>query len=52
VISVPARVFGEPVKGENLYYFSPGEAGAKLSQIIPLLEKTGTLPAEVNLGAT
>jgi len=48
----PARVFGEPVKGENLYYFSPGEAGAKLSQIIPLLEKTGTLPAEVNLGAT
>ena len=29
----------------NLYYFGPGDAAAKLSRIIPVLEKTGTLPS-------
>jgi hypothetical protein len=38
--------------GENLHYFGPGAAAAKLTQLVPTLEKTGKLPAEFNLGAS
>jgi hypothetical protein len=48
----PVRIFAAPGTAENLYYFSPGDAAAKLSAIIPALEKTGMLPSDVNLGAT
>ena len=46
----PMRMFGAPITGDNLYYFSPGDAAAKLSEIVPALEKTGALPSDVNLG--
>jgi hypothetical protein len=45
-------MFGAPVTGENLYYFSPGDAAAQLSKFVPGLEKTGSLPSDVNLGGT
>jgi cyclic-di-GMP-binding protein len=48
----PLRMLGEPISGDNVYYLSPGDAGARLSRIIPVLEKSGTLPVDVNLGAT
>lgn len=48
----PVRMFGTTVTGDNLYYFSPGDAAGRLGSIIPALEKTGALPSDVNLGGT
>ena len=48
----PLRLYGAPVTGKNLYYFSPGDAAARLQEIMPGLERTGALPADVILGGT
>ena len=47
----PVRLFGEPEARADLYYFGPGDAAARLGAIVPALDKTGTLPSEVQLGA-
>ena len=47
----PFRVFGTMPPGENLHYFGPGDASAKLMQVAPALEKTGKLAGDFNLGA-
>jgi hypothetical protein len=47
----PTRMFGNAAKGEKLHYFGPGDAANRLAQLIPALEKTGKLPADINLGA-
>ena len=48
----PVRLFGAPVGGDNLYYFSPGDAAAKLTAVIPTLEKTGAVPSDFVLGGS
>jgi hypothetical protein len=47
----PVRLFGETGARADLYYFGPGDAAATLGAIVPALEKTGALPADVHLGA-
>ncbi len=47
----PMRMFGDATRGENLHYFGPGDAASRLERVMPALEKTGKLPADMNLGA-
>ena len=46
----PTRQLGNAAKKPGLHCFGPGDAHAKLAQLIPLIEKSETLPAEFNLG--
>jgi hypothetical protein len=46
----PMRLFGRGSSPEGLTYFGPGEATAKIAHAAGVLEKTGALPADFNLG--
>ena len=46
----PARLLGTSESAAGVYFFGPGDAEAKIMQIIPVLEKKGSLPGEINLG--
>ena len=46
----PTRIMGNAANKPGLHCFGPGDAHAKLTQVIPVLEKEQTLPAELNLG--
>jgi hypothetical protein len=43
------RMFGTASDG-NLIYFGPGDATAKIAQVAAALEKSGSVPADFNLG--
>jgi hypothetical protein len=45
----PMRMFGTASDG-NLIYFGPGDATAKIAQVAAALEKSGSVPADFNLG--
>jgi hypothetical protein len=46
----PMRLFGAASSTEDLIYFGPGDATAKIGRAAGVLEKTGALPADFNLG--
>jgi hypothetical protein len=48
----PARLFSNPNIAQGAHYFGPGDARAKLTQAIALLDETGVMPSELNLGRT
>ena len=47
----PVRLFGNPPTGDDVSFFGPGDAPAKLAEIVAAVERTGGLPSTVNLGA-
>lgn len=47
----PVRLFGDAEPAPSLHFFGPGDARAKLADVVPALEKTGALPADFNLGS-
>ena len=48
----PARLFNNPHIAEGAHYFGPGDAHARLTQAIALLDETRVMPADLNLGRT
>ena len=46
----PTRVLGNAAKNPGLHCFGPGDGHSRLAQVIPVLEKDQTLPAELALG--
>jgi hypothetical protein len=48
----PKRVFAQPPTGANLCFFGAGAAQAKIARMIQVVESSGALPSDVNLGAT
>ena len=48
----PARLFSNPNVAEGAHYFGPGDAHARLTQAIALLDETGVMPSDLNLGRT
>jgi hypothetical protein len=48
----PARLFGNPNVAEGAHYFGPGDAHTRITQAIALLEETGVMPSDLNLGGT
>ena len=48
----PARLFNNPNIAEGAHYFGPGDAHARLTQAIALLDETRVMPADLNLGRT
>jgi hypothetical protein len=48
----PVRLMGNSAsQSATVRYFGPGDASARLAQALPMLEKTGSLPSEISLGA-
>ena len=49
----PVRMVGSaaPSAGD-LRYFGPGDAAARIARALPVLEKTGALPSDINLGVS
>jgi len=47
----PVRRFGNPAAAADMCFFGPGEAPAKLNEVIAAVEQTGALPSNVVLGA-
>lgn len=47
----PVRLFGNAAAAPDMCFFGPGEAPAKLREVISVVEQTGALPATVSLGA-
>jgi hypothetical protein len=48
----PARLLGNPNIEPGAHYFGPGDAHARLTQAIALLDESGVMPSDVNLGRT
>ena len=48
----PRRLLGDAPSGKTLSFFGPGEAPAKIAEIISRIEQTGNVPSELALGAT
>jgi hypothetical protein len=48
----PARLFSNPSVPEGAHYFGPGDAHTRLTQAIALLEESGVMPSDLNLGQT
>jgi hypothetical protein len=46
----PARVFGNKNIAQGAHYFGPGEAHARLTQAIVVLDESGAMPSDFNLG--
>ena len=46
----PARMFGDRSLTIGVHYFGPGEARAKVADAIAVVEKTGVLPVDLDLG--
>ena len=47
----PTRLFGTPPDAPGSVFFGPGDAPAKLAEMIALIEQTGALPSTLILGA-
>lgn len=47
----PVRLFASAAVAPEMSFFGPGDAPAKLKEILSLVEQTGALPSTVNLGA-
>lgn len=47
----PVRLFGSAAVAPEMSFFGPGEAPAKLQEVISVVEQTGALPSVVSLGA-
>lgn len=48
----PVRLFGDATAAAGRHYFGPGDAGTRLTQALPALDKSGKLPPDFNLGST
>lgn len=45
----PGRLIGNAPAGGDLHYFGPGDAQAKLAEIVTALEKSGAVPSSLTL---
>lgn len=46
----PKRLFTNPPVGDQAYYFGPGAAHTRLNHAITLLDESGVMPSDLNLG--